>query len=372
MKSLLSILFVSCAINAIAQLDNSSFYNARPLDPTRVDELYLDFDALLFTRNNEYFNKVADGYTLYGFQFAPFFSYYPSEHVRIDAGVYLQKDFGNENFNEILPILSVKFKLGPFEQIIGNLDGSLNHQYIEPLYDIERVMIDRQETGMQTKFMNETTFFDLWVSWETMIYKRDPNLEEVSGGISFYKDKWWGNHRLRIPFQFIAYHQGGQIDFNPEKILTLWNHSLGLSYDYFFNGFIKKVHVDGYYAYYQNFTPSRRLAFDDGDGWYSNVSLTTRFNLELMASYWVGNEFISIKGGQLYQSISSAVHHEGHVEPKRELIILRLMHNLKVSDNVNWTARFEPFYDLQNTRWDYSWGFYLNYYPDFFVTKFKK
>jgi len=371
-KKLLVLLFF-IGPPAIAQLNNSAFNNVRDLNAERVHELYLDFDILFFTRNNEYFNKIADGYTLYGYQFAPFVSYYPSENIRIDAGVFLQKDFGNNDFSTILPILTVKFNLGPFQQIFGNLEGSLNHQYIEPLYDFEKVMIDRQETGMQTKFVNETTFFDLWIFWETMIYRRDPNLEEVSGGISFYKDKWWGNHRLRVPLQFIAYHKGGQIDINPSKILTLWNSAAGLSYSYFFqNGLIKSMHVDGYYAYYTNITPSNRLAFDDGDGWYTNVSINTKIDLELMASYWVGNEFITIKGGQMFPSLSSAVHHEGHVEQKRELLILRLMHNLHVTDEIKWSVRFEPLYDLQNSRWDYSWGFYLNYYPDFFLSKIKK
>lgn len=357
---------------ASAQLNNSSFYNSRPLVPERAHDLYLSFDALLFTRNLEYFNRISDGYTLYGFQFAPFVSYYPSETVRVDAGIYMQKDFGNDNFNSIIPILTVKFDLGPFEQLIGNIEGSLNHRYIEPLYDFERVLIDRQETGMQTKFVNETTFFDLWVFWETMIYKRDPNLEEVSGGISFYKEKSWGNHRLRIPLQFMAYHQGGQIDINPSPILTIWNHSVGLSYDYFFNGLIKSVHADIYHAYYENITPSFRLPFDDGEGIFSNISLTTRFHLELMASYWQGHEFISIKGGTLYPSVSSTVHNENYVEPRREILIFRLMHNLDVSKSVKWSARFEPVYDLQNRRWDYSWGFFLNYYPDFFLSKIKR
>jgi hypothetical protein len=360
-------------VTAYAQLDNTPFNNIRPLDASRVHDLYLDFDALLFTKNNEYFSRIADGYTLYGFQFAPFLSYYPSEKVRIDAGIYLQKDFGNNNFSTIAPIFTVKFELGPFQQIIGNLEGSLNHLYVEPLYDFERVLIDRQETGMQTKFIDDNTFMDLWINWETMIYERDPNLEEVSGGISFFRDMHWGAHQLRIPLQFIAYHKGGQIDINPSPILTLWNSAAGISYTYHFpeGSWIRTLKSDNYYLYYENITPSNRLAFDDGEGWYANLSIATSIDLELMASYWLGNEFITIKGGQLYPSVSSAVHHEGHVEPKRELLILRLMHNLHVAPEIKFSARFEPYYDLVNTKWEYSWGFYLNYYPDFFLSKIK-
>jgi len=372
MKKLLSAIFLLCVfITAYPQLNNTPFNNIRPLDASRSHELYLDFDALLFTKNNEYFSRIADGYTLYGFQFAPFISYYPSEKVRIDAGIYFQKDFGNNDFTTIAPIFTVKFDLGPFQQIIGNLEGSLNHLYVEPLYDFERVLIDRLETGMQTKFIDDNTFMDLWINWETMIYERDPNLEEVSGGISFFRDMHWGPHQLRIPLQFIAYHKGGQIDFNPSPILTLWNSAAGISYTYHFpeGSWIRSIKSDNYYLYYENITPSHRLAFDDGDGWYANLSITTSIDLELMASYWLGNEFITIKGGQLFPSVSSAVHHEGHAEPKRELLILRLMHNLHIDRDIKFSARFEPYYDLVQTKWEYSWGFYLNYYPSFFLSK---
>ena len=354
-----------------AQLNNTAFYNIRTVDPSRNQEWYFGLDLLQFTRNNEYLNRIQDGYTLFGFQFAPYLSYYPSEKIRIDGGIYLQKDYGNDAVSEIAPLLTVKFELGPFYQLFGNIEGSLNHRYIEPLYDFERVMIDRLETGMQTKLVTDEVFLDLWIDWETMIYRNDPNQEEVSGGMSFYYDFKFNKHVIRLPLQFMAYHQGGQIDNNPTKILTLWNHAIGVTYIYNFDPgkWITSLQSDNYYTYYENITPSRPLAFNDGDGWYLNLSIATKIDLEFMTSYWYGREFISIKGGPLYQSVSSTVHHPEHVEPIREFVIFRFLHNLKLTDDMTFSARFEPYYDIGNSVWEYSFGFYLNYYPDFYLSR---
>jgi hypothetical protein len=91
-----------------------------------------------------------------------------------------------------------------------------------------------------------------------------------------------------------------------------------------------------------------------------------------MTSYWLGREYIPIKGGALYSSVSSTVHNSDHVEPRRELLIFRFLHNLTLTDAMTFSARFEPYYDLGNSKWEYSFGFYLNYYTDFYLSRIKR
>src|SRR5690606_36878085 len=117
-------------VAARAQFDNSLFEDRKVLYPERSNKVYLGFDFLGFTRNNEYFNKIADGYTLFGYQFTPHLTYFPSENVRVDAGVFLHKDFGISDYYTIAPTLSVKVKRDKMEFILGNLEGSLNHRLI--------------------------------------------------------------------------------------------------------------------------------------------------------------------------------------------------------------------------------------------------
>ena len=359
-------------IPAFSQLNNSVFMNSRSIDPENLGNLYLSTDILMLNKDNEYFNKIADGYTLYGFQFAPYLTYYPSENVRIDAGLYVQKDFGNEDFNEISPILTVMFNWGPLKQVFGNLDGNYNHRLIEPLYDFERGLIDRQETGMQTIIENERIFMDLWVNWETMIYKGDNNQEEVSGGISFDYKIGSGSHLISFPIQLILYHRGGQIDSSPEPIATLQNSAVGINYSYHFpeGSFLQEIRSQNYYVYYKDWSPQKgQLAFGDGDGTYLNLTFATDIDLELMLSYWGGNEFITIKGGQLYPSISSTYKYPDFIEQQRELIIFRLMHDLHLSKDISWTTRIEPYYPTNSGKWQFSFGFYLNFNTDIFLHK---
>ena len=374
-KKLLLLIFIITGIlfPARSQLINSTFLNSRSIDPDRLGELYLTSDILMFTKDNEYFNKIADGFTLYGFQFSPYLTYYPSKNVRIDAGLYTQKDFGNEDFTTISPILTVMFKWGPIKQVFGNLDGSYNHRLIEPLYDFEKGLVDRQETGLQTIIENEKTFFDLWVNWETMIYKGENKQEEVSGGISFDYSFKSGPHQISIPLQLVLYHRGGQIDSSPDPIATLQNSAVGLNYSYFFDegSFLREIRSQNYYVYYKDWSPQKnQLAFEDGDGTYLNLTFATDIDLEFMVSYWLGKEFITIKGGQLYPSVSSTYKYPDYVEPRRELIIFRLMHDLHLSKDISWTTRIEPYYPFESGKWQFSFGFYLNLRTDFFLRKF--
>ena len=141
--------------DGFSQLNNRLFEDRKAIFPDRENKLYLDIGLLGFTKNNEYFNDIADGYTLFGYQFYPSLAYFPAENVRIDAGIYLQKDFGASGFQTIAPTFSLKVKKGDWNIIFGNLDGGLNHRLIEPLYDFERVLNDRLETGLQAVVENE-------------------------------------------------------------------------------------------------------------------------------------------------------------------------------------------------------------------------
>src|SRR5690606_20558380 len=126
MNKIILLLFFTLSVltDGFSQLDNHLFEDRREIFPERKEKIYLDVGLLGFTKNNEYFNRIADGYTLFGYQLYPSLTYFPAENVRIDAGIYLQNDFGNNGFQTIAPTLSVKVKRGDLNIIFGNLDGS--------------------------------------------------------------------------------------------------------------------------------------------------------------------------------------------------------------------------------------------------------
>ena len=128
---------------------------------------------------------------------------------------------------------------------------------------------------------------------------------------------------------------------------------------------IESINLENYYVYYQDFSSERnRGVFDDGEGWYLNASAKTKYG-QVMASYWHGNEFISIKAGQLYPSISSTFKTPDHVEKFRELLFLRLMYEGEITTGLKLAGRIEPYYDLRNKLGEFSAGIYITYQTDF-------
>lgn len=367
---LLSCLFVQCAI---AQIDNSVFEDRKELKEEDEHSVFLGFDILGFNKNNEYFNKIADGYTLFGYQLKPHLTYYADKNVRIDAGVFLHKDFGRKEYHTISPFLSIKVKRGNWDITFGNLDGSLNHRLIEPLYDFERVMNDRLETGLQAVRQTDKLFFDAWVNWETMIYPGELYQEEVSGGISFdYKVVENDALKLSFPLQTVLYHKGGQIDAVDDPLESFMNNSAGFSLSIPVNehGILKALRTDNHFVSFTDFSFEKKQAYTSGEGVYLNLIFDLKW-LSFMASYWYGDSFMSIKGAPLYQSVSHNYKNPDHLEQYRELLIFRLSHDVKIFDGFYLTSRFEPFFDPSNNNFEFSHSFYVNYRPDFHLFKVK-
>ncbi len=349
-----------------AQLNNRIFDYSFHTDSTKQKQLYLSFQSLAFNKNNEYFNKIADGYTLFGYQWMPTLSYYPHPNVRIDAGIYLQQDFGNSAFTTVAPVFTVKVKRDKLNILFGTLEGSTNHRLIEPIYDFERLLINRLEQGIQANLQTNRLFLDAWVNWENMIYPGDSAQEEVTGGLSTsYLLSENEKYRVELPFQLFLYHIGGQIDVLDAPIRTLANMALGLNIARKMpeTSKLKNISLQAYATSFQEFS-NAQIPFDQGSAAYININFAWH-SLDVMGSYWRGNNFISARGGNLYQSISTTVNTPEVIEQVRELLILRIMHRWHVFDHLTIMSRFEPHYDFQNSKFEFSHGMYIVYNTDF-------
>jgi hypothetical protein len=96
-------------------------------------DLRLALNSFTFFKNNEYFNKIVDGYTLFGSQLNPQLVYYPTEDLRLEAGVFLWKDFGNPLLQQVRPTYRATWTTNRHQFVLGNIRPHLNHGYIEPL-----------------------------------------------------------------------------------------------------------------------------------------------------------------------------------------------------------------------------------------------
>ncbi len=369
MKKAAVILFLVTSLNALGQLNNRAFEQRMQVAQADSGKLFLGINFLGFGKNNEYFDTTVDGYTLFGYQINPYLSYHLAKNVRLDAGVYAQKDFGNDEYSEVAPTLSLKVTNRNFNFIFGTLEGSLNHRLIEPLYDFERVLNRRLENGIQILWMKDDLFLDVWVDWQNMIYFDDTQPERFAGGISFNKTMLRkGGFHVDLPIQLLADHQGGQIDVPGNPVITRYNGAAGLTLESESTGFVSSWGIKSYVAGFR--TSTDQLAYEDGYGIFVNPYITTKIGVTLMGSYWNGNEFLTIQGGQIYPSVTES--YPDRKDEIREFFMLRFLYDLKLTDGLMLSARAEPFYDTYAKAIEYSFGVYLNFSDRFFLLNAKK
>lgn len=369
MKSTLFILFfIHCLfLQSFGQFNNSAFDQYPEAHGRNSGDLHLGVATAGLLKNNEYFNRIADGFTLFGYQLNPYLSYSVTPEVRIDLGGYFLKEFGRTDFREISPYFTITIQRENMSILLGNIEGSVSHRFIEPLFDFERVFTDRLENGVQLKVSDSTLFVDIWMDWITMIRTGDPIQEEFAGGLNFEKSFMFKNWEIVIPFQLYGFHRGGQIDSNPNPVATLFNGAYGLKLRKNLDGFVRDFEFSGYRVFYEDISNIQDNIFKDGGGWYLNAGVNTRWHLNVIATYWLGNEFIAFHGGQLFQSVSSTFKFPNHVEEQRELFILRFSHELNITRNLHMTSRFEPYYDLRNGKFEFSNGLYITYQTDWLI-----
>lgn len=390
MRNYLRILVVLVAVlirvgDARAQLDNRAFTSAKPgaercntaecfdgkwyeavaENATRPEDgdLRLALNAFTFFKDNEYFNKIVDGYTLFGTQLNPQLVYYPVKDLRLEAGVLLWKDFGNPQLKQVRPTYRATWTKNKHQFTLGNIRPNLQHGYIEPLFNFERVMLNPLEEGLQYRYLGNRLFMDVWVDWQRQQYRYSNYQEEIAGGLSsrYRISSNNSNWQVAVPFQFTATHHGGQIDTLNKPLQTLFNEAVGIEARRSFTGAkMQALRFNGYVLGFQDHSFTFQLPYKQGRALYLNGTLETRY-VDLMLSYWQGSRFVSPLGGDLYQSVSRTVSNPDFTDKNRQLLFVRLLRDFRVSDAAALTVRVEPVYDFNAQLLDFSFGVYLNF-----------
>ena len=381
---------------AWAQLDNRAFtspapgghqFMQRPMDPEtgqglghylsrrgedysvvdtsqQAGDLRFSLHSFTFFKDNEYFNPIVEGYTLFGTQLNPQLVYYPTKDLRLEAGVFLWKDFGNPALRQVRPTFRATWTHGASQFIFGNIKANLNHGYIEPLFDFERVILKPLEEGLQYRLNTRRVFLDVWVDWLKQEYAGVNYQEQIAGGLSSSFRVTGDNSpvQVSIPLQFTARHQGGQIDTLHAPIQTLFDYASGVVARVPLSGrVLQAVRLNAYGLLYDDHSLANyRLPFQTGKGLYLNGTLETRY-VDLMLSYWQGHQFYAPLGGNYYQSIASRYGTPGYTDAERRLLLVRLLRDFRITDAAAVTVRVEPVYDVNAKLLDFSFGVYLNF-----------
>jgi hypothetical protein len=376
-----------------AQADN--FALAEPLEVQAGKEktLYFRLTNLNFMRNNEYFTPIVQGQTFFGYQFAPTFIYLPTEKISIHAGAFFRQDFGRQDFAQVLPIFSFRYKHEHNTHTntsitFGNLQGNLQHDLIEPLYAFERTLTNHLENGFQILHKGNRFKADAWVDWQQVAYPRGNQQEHIWAGIKTDLFLWrnavkWGHGRtfngdffsfttepkntLLFSAQATTFHQGGQNLNLPTPLPATNSFQLagGLKYEAI------KWHAEAYYVrtmreVYQDSITNMRI----GNGLYAQAGKNwgKENKLQTILTYWQGYGVDNVLGGDLYKSFPTFP--AGQIQMNRRLLMLRLSYSWKLAENTHLVARIEPYYDFVNKRVEQVQMLFITYKPTFKVATF--
>ncbi len=349
------------------QINNEAFGKYR-IDSSVTTKWQIDFQSISYFHNREYFGKIADGYTLFGNNLSPKLTYKPNQKVSIEAGLFIRKDFGNQGIKNIQPTFTIVIEKDSGQFRFGNLKGNLNHNLIEPLYNFEGIISNNLESGIQYTKVKNKTFLDIWVDWQRMIYNNSPYKEEIWGGVHWKPTVYSGSKfNVKTPIQFTAYHKGGQITVDKSPLKTELNLAAGIETNWSNAGIFKKISLQNYFLLFQHQSNIVRN-YKSGAGYYLNATFETR-KLNAMISYYYGNSLNSFTGGDLFQSVNK--NNELNTEKYRKLLIFRLYKDFEIIPNLFLIARFEPYFDLLNKRFEHSEGLFISFREKFGLAKRK-
>ncbi len=367
---LVLILAICVFTSAEGQMDQVWRYYYPEFAGGASHNLYLRLENNNFVKNNEYFGDQSQGYTMMGYTIQPSLMYYAGANLRIKAGAHIIYYSGMSQFTEVIPTFSIHTKLGDnFDLIMGGLAGDVHHRLLEPIFNPENQYTRPIENGFQFLYDNDRFWFDGWVDWEQFIVVGDDKPEKFTAGFSAEYQFLKGNSNwdISIPGQMIATHLGGQISEYEEPMQSLANLASGVKFSRNTGyGFIQRVGIATYGAWYQDLTEKSGLPFTSGHAIYPVGEIAYKYG-EVMLGYWYANNFVAPKGSALFQSISD--HNSDYYQQERNMITGKISFSKDFLQQIRFSAMFETYYDIPSSQFEYAYGFNLVFTPNFFLKK---
>ena len=352
----------------------ASFYKNQ--QEVKAGEFNFRFESLGFFQNNEYLGNFVKGYTLPGALVRPKLTYSPTDALSIEVGGHLVKYSGLDRPANLVPWFSARYRFNDrFSVVTGNLDQNNEHGLLDQLWEPERIYTDLPESGLQFLYSSNKLNAQTWVNWTQFIQKNDPFQEHFNAGLTadyaLYQNSVLS---LKLPFQILFYHQGGEINSNPGGIRSMvqthaniaagWKLAMNMGGDR-----LKTINLNGYWLGYKAvILHSNTLPFGKGHGYLLETSAQTRHSL-FSLSYWNAFQFIAPKGRLLYQSVSDF--DPLFTQPDRSVITAKYFWQKEIAKDARVAFKIEAFIDVPTRDLSYSYAFYLLFNQDFLIAGLK-
>ena len=295
------------------------------LQPSSAGTLSVEVDNLLFFKDNEFAGSQADGYTLPGMWVQPRLTWQPTADVRVSAGLhalvldgaskypcYAYHDIATwkgsqyQSGAHVLPYLRAEAQLGRTNIILGDIYGGANHRLMEPLFNPETNLTQDPEMGAQVVFSGRRFWMDVWVNWQSYIFRESTHQEAFTLGLSqrFLLNDPASAFHWYVPLCALGQHRGGEQDATDMGVQTLINGGLGLGLQWtrgsgLVSGANAEVGVMGAWQQAGELWP-----FDTGGAVSALAALWLWRDVRLFASVLYGRHFVPLYGVPFYSCVS--------------------------------------------------------------------
>jgi hypothetical protein len=183
-KYFIAAILISAGYYSQAQNIYENYLPQPAIDTTKVGNVSIHFYNNNFIKNNEYFGPYTEGITYIGSILQPEVTWALSNSFSLSGGWYFRQYYGQNGFNQSIPVIRATYTFRPGARfIIGQLNGRLQHGYVEPIYSTDNYFTKKPEYGVQFLVDREKLHTDIYMDWEQFELPGDDHQEIITGGL---------------------------------------------------------------------------------------------------------------------------------------------------------------------------------------------
>lgn len=315
--------------------DNADMARRMGYQPYRVDSaktrtLGIELEALAFFKDNEFDGNVQRGYSLPGVRLQPRLTYTPIDEIKLELGLHATIYSGANKYPcyvfhdiatwkgdqyqsgaHLLPFFRATARFKSITLAVGDIYGGATHGFVEPMYNPELILTDDPEMGFQMIVDTKRWHSDLWMNWQSYIFKESSHQEAFTVGWTQNINVWKRTkedrtHSLDIPIQLVIQHRGGEQDNTKMGVQTIANGALGMGYEYKAPGnrIVTGVQAE-VMALYCLQQSGNLWPFKNGPALWVKASVDFIRDLRVTAGFFSAKDFCSLYGSQYFGTLST-------------------------------------------------------------------
>ena len=305
-------------------------YQPYRVDSTQTKTLGIELEALAFFKDNEFDGNVQRGYSLPGVRLQPRLTYTPIDEIKLELGLHATIYSGANKYPcyvfhdiatwkgdqyqsgaHLLPFFRATARFKSITLAVGDIYGGATHGFVEPMYNPELILTDDPEMGFQMIVDTKRWHSDLWMNWQSYIFKESSHQEAFTVGWTQNINVWKRTkedrtHSLDIPIQLVIQHRGGEQDNTKMGVQTIANGALGMGYEYKAPGnrIVTGVQAE-VMALYCLQQSGNLCPFKNGPALWVKASVDFIRDLRVTAGFFSAKDFCSLYGSQYFGTLST-------------------------------------------------------------------